>query len=466
MANAVLTGTETLQVLAIAANGSPAATTQTTTTAAIAALASTEGAPFVVTAITTVGNGTLTAAGIVGGIIVRTGPTGAYSDATDTAAAIIASLPGAVVGSSFNVLIKNATAFTQTITAGAGVTLPATVIVPAFSIINYVGTVATASTVSFVHIDTTAISVGSQETNPTISVLSTVGNGTIIAADFVYGLIQRSGSQSGTAFTDTTDTATAIVAACANLVNKVGTSMLIEYSNTTNATATIQSGSGVTVSGVAVIPANTIGQFLVTYTAATPSVTMVGLGVTQAVATAVTILGSSTGSTAIQSANAGTTNYTVTVPAATGTVQLTAQAPVLAGATLAVTAAMAGSPILLNTAAGSVATLPAATGSGAVYKFFVTTTITSNAHKILAASSSDFLNGISAGHVAAGTTLTFSAAAATAHSIQMPSAGTTPSGGTIGDWYEFTDSATNLWDVKGAYQSGTTSTTPFSTSTT
>ena len=36
------------------------------------------------TAITTVGNGTLTAAALLGGQIARTGPTGAFTDTTDT----------------------------------------------------------------------------------------------------------------------------------------------------------------------------------------------------------------------------------------------------------------------------------------------------------------------------------------------------------------------------------------------
>lgn len=137
-----------------------------------------------------------------------------------------------------------------------------------------------------------------------------------------------------------------------------------------------------------------------------------------------------------------------------------------AASAITVASYMNGSTILLNTASGSVVTLPAATGSGNLYKFVVTTTASSNAHKILAASSSDFINGVVVGHVSAGTTLTFSAAAATAHSIQMPFAGTQPSGGFIGDWFEFTDVAANLWAVKGMYQSGTTSTTPFSAATT
>lgn len=178
------------------------------------------------------------------------------------------------------------------------------------------------------------------------------------------------------------------------------------------------------------------------------------------------------GATAVISATGINGTPAVTIPGSlTVTGALThsggsIQAPVAVGAALAVTAAMAGATLLLDTAAGSVATLPAATGSGATYTFVVKTTASSNAHKILAASVSDFINGNATGHVSAGTTLTFSAAAATAHSIQMPFAGTQPSGGFIGDWFTLVDVAANLWSARGQYQSGTTSTTPFSSSTT
>lgn len=138
--------------------------------------------------------------------------------------------------------------------------------------------------------------------------------------------------------------------------------------------------------------------------------------------------------------------------------------PQAAGAALAVTAAMSGKTILLDTAAGSVATLPAATGSGRNYRFVVTATTTSGAHKILAVSVSDFLNGIVTGENA-GTAKCFASAAATNHSIQMPFTGTQPSGGFIGDWFEFTDIGANLWTVRGMYQAGTTPTTPFSSAT-
>lgn len=177
----------------------------------------------------------------------------------------------------------------------------------------------------------------------------------------------------------------------------------------------------------------------------------------------VVLNGSTSGTTTLAaSAIAGTT--TITFPAQTGTVALTNPTPRAGGASLAVTAAMANAPILLDTAAGTTATLPAATGTGATYRFVVTTTTTSGAHKILAASSADFMNGIVTGETS-GTAKCFASAAATNHSLQMPFSGTQPSGGFIGDWFDITDVATNLWSVKGMYQAGTTPTTPFSAAT-
>jgi len=64
-----------------------------------------------------------------------------------------------------------------------------------------------------------------------------------------------------------------------------------------------------------------------------------------------------------------------------------------AGSALTVTSAMAGKVIQLDTATGSVCTLPAATGSGATYRFVVTVLATSNSHKIQVANSTDVLRG-------------------------------------------------------------------------
>lgn len=267
-------------------NDSVTTTNLTATNAIIANLevSSTSLAPIVSTSITTVGNGILTAAGLVGGQIVRTGPVANYTDTTDTAVNIIAALPTYVLGGTFLIRIKNATAFTQTIVAGTGVTLPLTVIVPAFSVANYYATINTATTITLTHMSTAAISIGTVLTARATTTINTVGAGSISAANFVGGITIRSGSQSASAFTDTTDTASNIIAACANIVNKIGTSFIYYYQNTTNAPATITGGTGVTVSVITTVQANSTAIYLVTYTAAA-TLTMAGISQSSAPST-------------------------------------------------------------------------------------------------------------------------------------------------------------------------------------
>lgn len=66
---------------------------------------------------------TLTTDNILGGILLRSGPAGAFSDATPTAAAIVAAISKAILGTYRLILIANAGGGAMTITAGAGVTL-------------------------------------------------------------------------------------------------------------------------------------------------------------------------------------------------------------------------------------------------------------------------------------------------------------------------------------------------------
>ncbi len=79
------------------------------------------------TAITTAGNGTLTAAALLGGVITRSGPSGGFTDTTDTAANLAAALgmgntPGPVTRL---VQYINASAQTATLAGGTGVTVTA-----------------------------------------------------------------------------------------------------------------------------------------------------------------------------------------------------------------------------------------------------------------------------------------------------------------------------------------------------
>ncbi len=111
------------------------------------------------TAISTAGNGVLTGAGIVGKLITRTGPSAVFTDATDTAVAIVAALNTYVAGSSFEVQIKNTTAYAQTITAGVGVTLTGNSIIPAHSVGRYLITITSGVAVAMAHVSTCPISV-------------------------------------------------------------------------------------------------------------------------------------------------------------------------------------------------------------------------------------------------------------------------------------------------------------------
>lgn len=102
-----------------------------TSTAAIAGLANGEPQKQNNT-LTTAGAGTLTAALLLGALIVRSGPTAAFTDTTDTAANIISAIqtgaPSAAIGFSFDVYIvnntgnANTTGYAQTIAGGTGVT--------------------------------------------------------------------------------------------------------------------------------------------------------------------------------------------------------------------------------------------------------------------------------------------------------------------------------------------------------
>lgn len=371
-----LSGNEIVYVQGISANSMGAAIQFPTTTAAIAALANSEVTDTINTAITTVGAGTLTAAGLAGGVITRSGPVAAYTDTTATAAQLYTQL-GSITGVAFITRIKNTTAFAQTLAAGSGVTLPASVIIPANSVGSYLFTQVTNNTVTVVHISTTTLTNNAPEV---VTALTTVGAGTITAAGIAGGVTTRGGSQSATPFTDTTDTADNIIAAQPNA--HIGVSWEYTYKNNTDGAATLTGGTGVTVSAVTIVPANGAARYLVTYTAA-DTVTMAGIATfgfavdatdaTKVVAfkasgmttgkfatiaavnssdavytlpaatgtlaalnaaqtwTAVQtftnsdlkLLGSSTGGQTFTSGNAGASNFTTTVPAVTGVLATT-----------------------------------------------------------------------------------------------------------------------------------------------
>lgn len=136
---------------------------------------------------------------------------------------------------------------------------------------------------------------------------------------------------------------------------------------------------------------------------------------------------------------------------------------VAAGSTKTLTvAANGGQTIKLDTLTGSVVTLPAATGSGAKFRFLVTLLATSNSHIVKVANASDTMIGLIEGsRVDSGNAVLGFAAQATSDTITLNR--TTTGSVTLGEWFECEDVATNVWAVAGVLSAtGAAFATPFS----
>ena len=128
-------------------------------------------------------------------------------------------------------------------------------------------------------------------------------------------------------------------------------------------------------------------------------------------------------------------------------------------ATLAVTsAAHAGRTVLLDRAAGQAVTLPAATGTGNAYKFFVLTTITSNTTTIKVVGD-DVMAGLAIVANDGGDTASIFETAATSDTITFDGSTT---GGIRGATVELQDVAADLWSVRIVGAATGTEATPFS----
>jgi hypothetical protein len=134
---------------------------------------------------------------------------------------------------------------------------------------------------------------------------------------------------------------------------------------------------------------------------------------------------------------------------------------VAAGGTLAMTeAAHEGKIIKLDTAAGSVVTLPASTGGGAVYRFLVTTTATSNSHIIKVANASDEFRGFVVQDASEATAPNIWWAADNDDTITLNR--TTSGLAAQGEYFEIVDAVLNHYYVKGYSQASGAEETPFS----
>lgn len=120
--------------------------------------------------------------------------------------------------------------------------------------------------------------------------------------------------------------------------------------------------------------------------------------------------------------------------------------PLAGGSTRTLTADNDGDVILLDTAAGSVITLPAATGSGMAVQFLVSVKPTSNFHQVKVANASDTMSGSVNLLDNDSNAQTAYAASGTDDNIQLN--GTTK-GGQVGDWVEVVDVKANVWAIRG-----------------
>ena len=132
------------------------------------------------------------------------------------------------------------------------------------------------------------------------------------------------------------------------------------------------------------------------------------------------------------------------------------------GATLAVTVlAHDGKTILLDTAAGSIITLPAASGTGAIFKFAVSVTATSNSHIIKVANASDTMKGLIftlSDNAADAVVGWLAGAASDTITLNRTTSGTAA----VGQYIELQDIATNVFSVRGFTAATGAEITPFS----
>lgn len=139
---------------------------------------------------------------------------------------------------------------------------------------------------------------------------------------------------------------------------------------------------------------------------------------------------------------------------------------VSAGSTKTLTIANDKQTVKLDTATGSVVTLPAATGSGMKVRFLVTVLATSNSHKVQVANASDFMIGTIAGVSDDPATvkgwIAANSGTVSTNSDTITLNRSTSGSVSLGEYVEIEDVAANTWAVSGMITQTGTEITPFS----
>lgn len=214
------------------------------------------------TPISTAGAGSLTAASIVGGVITRTGPSAAYTDTTVAASAIIAALPGAQIGRSWMLEIKNMVAFPETVAGGSGVTVSGIALVPPLSVGKFLVTYNGAGTVTIVGLGSYPLC-NVPPSKVTTGTAATFAAGDITGAAFVHYINNASNASL------TVRTAAQMFADIPNCQVGFSYALAIRNLNATGATLTADGGATVTLSGTMTIAQNETRFFNVVFPSAT-----------------------------------------------------------------------------------------------------------------------------------------------------------------------------------------------------
>lgn len=137
-------------------------------------------------------------------------------------------------------------------------------------------------------------------------------------------------------------------------------------------------------------------------------------------------------------------------------------AAIAGGATLTLTQAThAGKLILLDTAAGSVITLPTSTGSGSRYRVMISALATSNSHVVKVGNSTDaFLGFVFSMDDTSANAVAFYAVGGTDDTVTLNRS--TTGSVTKGEYLEFEDYAAGFFSVRGFISNTGTPATPFS----
>ena len=156
----------------------------------------------------------------------------------------------------------------------------------------------------------------------------------------------------------------------------------------------------------------------------------------------------------------GSTTVAATAAEIDRNVDVSARMVAATGTLVMVEATHEGKIIALDTAAGSVATLPASTGGGAVYRFLVTVTATTNSHVIKVANASDEMRGfvIQDSDTATAPIIWWAADNDDTITLNRSSTGLAAQG----EYFDIVDAVLNHFFVRGYSQASGTEATPFS----